>query len=229
MSPAGRPTVLAVVAAKDEADRIADTVRALGEIAAVDRVVVVDDGSTDATVAVARGSGATVLVAPRDLGKGGAIEGALRRLPEADVVLLADGDLGASAAALERILAPVLSGQADLAVAVLPRPPSGGFGLVKRAAGLAIRRVSGFTPFEPLSGQRAMTRQVLEACRPLAAGFGLETALTADAARLGFRIVEVPAPIEHRFTGKDVAGFLHRGRQGWDILRAVLPRLAGLR
>ena len=63
-----------------------------------------------------------------------------------------------------------------MAVAILPAPPSGGFGLVKSAAGRGIRRMSGFAPAAPLSGQRALSAECLRACRPLAPGFGDGTA-----------------------------------------------------
>jgi hypothetical protein len=69
----------------------------------------------------------------------------------------------------------------------------------------------------------------MRACLPLARGFGVEAGMLADAARLGFRVVEVPAAITHRFTRRDPAGFLHRGRQGADILRALVPRAVGWR
>lgn len=224
-----RPGVVALVAARDEADRIASTVRALGTIPAVERVVVIDDGSSDGTAAAAAAAGAAVLSAPRPVGKGGALEAALSKVPVAEVYLLADGDLGPSASALAGVLDAVLRGDADLAVGALPRPPSGGFGLVKRGARILIRAATGFDPSEPLSGQRAVRREVLEACRPIAPGFGVEVGMTADAARMGFRVVEVPAAVEHRFTRRDLAGFVHRGQQGWDILRAAVPRLLGLR
>jgi glycosyltransferase involved in cell wall biosynthesis len=223
------PRILVIVAARNETDRIADTVAGLGTLVGEGRVVVVDDGSTDATAAVAASAGARVLIAPRPLGKGAALEGALERLPLADVYLLADGDLGASSAELLPVLEAVLDDRADLAVAVPPPPPVGGFGLVKRLAQVLVAMSSGFRPGEPLSGQRALTRDVLESCRPLAPGFGIETGMTTDAARMGFRVLEVPAPVEHRFLGRDVAGFLHRGRQGIDVLRAALPRVLGVR
>lgn len=221
--------VASLVPARNEADRIADTVAALRSIPSVTEVVVVDDGSTDGTAVAAAAAGARVVVAPRNRGKGGALEGALDRLSPADVYLFADGDLGATAAALGPVLEAVLRGTADLAVAVLPPPLSGGFGLVKRVARWAIGAASGMRPREPISGQRAVTREVLEACRPLARGFGVEAAMTADAVRMGFRVIEVPAALEHRFTGRDLAGFRHRGRQGADILRAILPRLLRVR
>jgi len=118
---------------------------------------------------------------------------------------------------------------ADLAVAILPPAQGGGFGLVKRSAGRAIRLLSGFQPVEPLSGQRALTHEALEACRPLSAGFGVETGMTIDAVRRGFRVVEVRADLDHRATGRGLGGFAHRGRQGVDVVLAVLPRALGLR
>lgn len=221
--------VVALVAARDEGDRIGSTVAALRALPPVSEVVVVDDGSGDGTASTALAAGATVIRTERPRGKGRALEGALRRLPPAHVWLLADGDLGASAAELGSVLAPVLEGTADLAIGVFPPGPGGGFGLVKGASARAIRALTGFDAREPLSGQRALTADAMGALRPLARGFGLETAMTIDALRVGLRVVEVMAPLSHRPTFRDVRGFAHRGRQGLDIARAVLPRALGLR
>ncbi|HZD17515.1 MAG TPA: glycosyltransferase [Actinomycetota bacterium] len=221
--------VVALVAARDEADRIGKTATALGRLGPVSEIVVVDDGSRDGTASAARAAGAKVMRLERSRGKGRALEGALRRLPPADVWLMADGDLAEAAGELGPILAPVLAGEVDVAIGTFPPGPGGGFGLVKRAAGRAIRALTGLECQEPLSGQRALTRTAMEAVRPLSPGFGLETAMTIDAARAGLRVVEVPAPLSHRPTFRDLRGFAHRGRQGFDILRAVLPRALGLR
>jgi glycosyltransferase involved in cell wall biosynthesis len=222
--------VVAVIAARNEAGRIGDTVRAVASLSGVERVFVVENGSTDATVDEALAAGATVLVAPGRLGKGDAIESALDRIPSASVYLFLDGDLGASAAEAGRLLEPVLGGTADLAVAAFPRDRRhGGFGLVKRTTRWLIGALTKTFPDEPMSGQRAMTGEVLAGVRPLAGGFGLEMAMTVDALRLGFRLVEVPVAMEHRYTGRDLAGFAHRGRQGLDMLRAWLPRALRLR
>jgi hypothetical protein len=62
--------------------------------------------------------------------------------------------------------------------------------------------------------------------RPLAGGFGVETAMTIDAVRKGLRVVEIPIDgLEHRPTYRTPGGFVHRGWQGWDIAKAVLPRM----
>jgi hypothetical protein len=220
--------VVAIVAARNEAGTVGPTVRAIGAIPDVDEVVVADGASTDGTPGEARAAGARVLIGPNRDGKGGTLEGALQRVDPADVYLLLDADLGPTAGEGARLLAPVLAGQADLAIGTLPREPRhGGFRLVKRAAAAAIRRLSGFRATEPLSGQRAVTGECLAAVRPLAAGFGIEVAMTVDAVRAGFRVVEVPVSMTHVPTGRDLAGVLHRGRQGFDLLRVALPRVLG--
>jgi hypothetical protein len=215
---------LALIVARDEEGRIGPCVAALRDL--VTQVVVVDDASTDGTPAEATEAGATVLRVGRRLGKGAALEGALRRVGPAELWLFADGDLGETAKGLSALLDLVVAGDADVAIAAFPPARSGGFGLVKRAAAHAIRVQAGFEATEPLSGQRALTAEAMDRVRPLADGFGVETAMTIDAVRAGLRVIEVPIEgLDHRPTFRDPAGFLHRARQGWDIARAVGPRM----
>ncbi|HKX25375.1 MAG TPA: glycosyltransferase [Actinomycetota bacterium] len=217
--------VTAVVAARNEAGRVGATVRAIRQIEAVDDVVVADGGSDDGTAEEARSAGARVLVGPRRGGKGGSLEGALARIEPADVYLLLDADLGETAGEGRVVLDEVLSGRADLAIGVLPRQAGhGGFRLVKRTAHGLVQALSGFRSEEPLSGQRALSREVMTVARPLAPGFGVEAGMTVDAVRAGFRVAEVPVDMTHAVTGRTIAGFRHRARQGWDLLRAMLRR-----
>jgi hypothetical protein len=216
--------LVALVAARDEEGRIGPCVTALRGLAT--EVVVVDDASTDATPEEARAAGATVLRVDRRRGKGGALEGALERVGGADLWLLADGDLGETAQGLDTLVRLVEAGDVDVAIAAFPPARAGGFGLVKGAAAHLIRVQCGFDASEPLSGQRALTARAMELVRPLAPGFGVETAMTIDAVRAGLRVVEVPVDgLDHRPTYRDAPGFLHRARQGWDIARAAGPRL----
>ena len=225
----GHRRTVALVAARDEEATVGQTVNALRRLP-LDEIVVVDDGSTDATSAEALSAGATVLRIRGHAGKGGAMEGAIERLPPADVWLFADADLGSSAAGLEALLDVVASGRADLAIAMFPAQPGGGFGMVKRSSAAAIRLLTRVRVEEPLSGQRAVTGACLAAVRPLAGGFGIETAMTIDAVRAGFRVVEVPVPgLMHRPTGRSLRGFAHRARQGAQIGLAATARAVRLR
>jgi glucosyl-3-phosphoglycerate synthase len=127
------------------------------------------------------------------------------------------------------VLGAVLDGGLDVAVGRFPALGGGGFGLVRRLAGRLVERLGGVRLASPLSGQRALTREALWACRPLAGGFGMETAMSIDAGRLGLRVGEVPVDMRHRPTGRGPAGFAHRARQGLDVLAAAAPRALGLR
>jgi hypothetical protein len=218
-------TVVALVPAKDRADSVGATVEAILALGTVDRVVVVDDGSTDDTGALARAAGAEVLVLPENRGKGGAVLAGVEATPDADVYLLIDADVGPYAAEASALLGPVLEDRADLVIGVLPSPGSrGGFGNVRRLARAGIARACGFDARAPLSGQRAVRARYLRDLE--AAGrFGLEVAMTIDAVRAGARVVEVEVAMEHRHTGRSVSGFRHRGAQGLDIVGALWPRL----
>jgi hypothetical protein len=215
--------VVALVAAFEEAARIAATVSAVQDLA--DEVVVVDDGSKDATTSAALVAGATVLRASRRRGKGRALEEALERLPPAAVWLLVDGDLEGTASRLAPLVDALRQGRADVAIAAFPELRGGGFGMVKGTAARLIRAACGFDAREPLSGQRALTAAALAAVRPLAPGFGVEVGMTIDAVRAGLRVIEIPIDgLSHRPTGRGARGFAHRARQGADILGAAAVR-----
>jgi glycosyltransferase involved in cell wall biosynthesis len=223
------PSAVAVVAAHNEEVTVGQAIKELLAIEGVREVVVAVDGSVDNTAEEARRAGARVFVAPSRRGKGGALEAVLPSTDGAEVVLFVDADVGETASEAAKLLEVVRSGKADLAVGRLPALEGGGFGLVRGLAAWLVRALSGFRAAAPLSGQRAISGEALHACRPLAGGFGVETAMTIDAARLGFRILEVDVAMTHRPTGRGISGFLHRGGQGMDILRAVLPRALRLR
>lgn len=219
------PRVAVLIPAFNEEDMIADTVRAAIAMPGIDEVVVIDDGCEDETPFIAHEAGARVIQMFRNSGKGAALNRGVAET-DADIYLIVDADLGVSAAETCRLLEPLLADQADMSIAVMRAPPGhkGGFGLVMRLAKWAVRRYGGIRVTAPISGQRAIKRELIEAVGGFERGFGVETALTIDAARAGFRIVEVPLPLTHRLTGRDLKGFAHRARQFVDILRAVVRR-----
>lgn len=219
-----------IVPAKDEADRIGATVTAALALSGVDLVVVVDDGSTDQTGRVAKAAGARVVRHSRNRGKAAAMESgaeAVRLLDDETPrhLLFLDADLGETARAAEPLIKPVVAGEVDMTVAVfVTRVRLGGHGFVVKLARQGIERATGWTPTQPLNGQRCLTRAAFEAARPLAHGFGVETALTIDLLRRGFRVREVEVEMAHRATGTDWRAQLHRARQFRDVARALLAR-----
>ena len=214
-----------IVTAWNEADRLADTLRALKEAFPDARILVADDASSDATPHVVAQEGAELVRAPERLGKGGVANLAVERL-RADGALpelvLCDGDLGASAQHLPALVEALAD--ADLAVASFARRTGGGFGIALGFARWAIRRLTGLEPAAPISGQRALTAAAAQAVTPFAPGFGMEIGMTVDAHRAGLRLTEVELDLEHRSTGKTAPGFLHRARQLRDFLRVYLSR-----
>ena len=203
-----------LVAARDEADRIAATIATLRRDFPSAEVIVADGDSRDGTAHVAQEAGAAVVRFPRR-GKGEALSAAERAAPPGPL-LLCDADLRGS-------LAPLAGGDADLVVAAFSRRSGGGFGIAKRIAGDLIALRTGFMPCEPLSGQRRLSERARAATFPLAPGFGCEARMTIDALRAGLSVEEVEVDVEHRTTGRDLSGFLHRGRQLLDVLLATGP------
>jgi Glycosyl transferase family 2 len=213
--PRHRPEPLTIlIAARDEADRIAATIATLRRDFPSAEVIVADGDSRDGTAHVAEEAGAAV-VRVRRKGKGEALSAA-ERAASPGPLLLCDGDLRGS-------LAPLADSEADLVIASFSRRSGGGFGIAKRIARELIALRTGVAPREPLSGQRRLSERARAATFPLAPGFGCEARMTIDALRAGLSLQEVEVDLEHRATGRDLSGFLHRGRQLLDVLLAAGP------
>jgi len=203
-----------LVPARNEEERIGETVAALRRDFPDAEVIVVDGRSQDRTAKRAEEAGAAVIRVER-LGKGEALSAGERAAPPGPV-LLVDADLRGS-------LRQLAESDADLAVAAFTRRVGGGFGLAKRVGRELIRLRTGVAPREPLSGQRLVGTRARDACFPLASGFGCEVRMTIDALRAGLTLEEVELDLDHRATGRNAAGFLHRGRQVLDAALATGP------
>jgi glycosyltransferase involved in cell wall biosynthesis len=227
--------VAVVIPARNEADRIQATVTAAAALPCVGLVVVIDDGSKDATATVARRAGAAVMRHARNRGKGAAMETGAAAVSLVDQrehrdrprhLLFLDADLADTAVQAGPLVDPVIAGTADMTIAVFAATVKlGGHGLVVGLSGAGIRRATGWRPAQPLNGQRCLTRAAFEAARPLASGWGVETALTIDLVRKGLRITEVEVELAHRATGTGWRAQLHRAHQLTDVARALAVRL----
>lgn len=224
-----------VIPAKNEGERIVATIRAVREIPGADLVLVVDDGSSDDTAQRARAAGAEVVVHRHNQGKAaamrsggdavarfdGLIDGASER-----ALLFVDADLGATAVHCTPLVGPVLAGLADMTIALLPtqHEVAGGRGRAVELARAGISRATNWPATQPLSGIRCLSRPAFEAALPLAAGWGVEVALTIDLLRRGLRVEEIACDLQHRVSGDDLAGRMHRAAQYRDVARALAVR-----
>jgi glycosyltransferase involved in cell wall biosynthesis len=234
--------VAAIIAAKNEADRIESTISAVRQISGVDLVIVVDDGSSDATGRLAREAGAEVVTHARNRGKAAAMATGARVAADRDVsdpatsgrarlLLFIDADLEDSAANMAVLVAPVASGEADMTIAILPpQVTSGsGHGFVVRLARNGIERVTGWTATQPLSGMRCLSREAFDVASPLARGWGVEVGLTIDVLGARLRVLEVPCELQHRVSGADWRGQVHRAKQYRDVWLALAVRRVRVR
>jgi glycosyltransferase involved in cell wall biosynthesis len=220
---------IAIVAARNEADRIGAALAALLEAFPAVELWVADDASSDATRDIAMVGGARVVGRGRPHGKGANVTAAAEAMlsggPAPDrVVLLCDADLGRSAARLGPLVHAVEQGRCELAIAAFTRRIGGGVGAALGFSRWTVRRLAGVELEAPLSGQRALRVSTLRELLPFAPGFGLETGMDVDAARAGVEILEVELDLEHRATGRTPAGFAHRARQLRDIVRVYGSR-----
>lgn len=202
----------AIVPAYDEAETIGSVVDVLVASPLVDEVIVVDDGSTDATAAIAAARGARVVRLESNRGKGAALATGYAGT-DAEILMFVDADLiGLRSTHVENLLAPVRSGQAAMAVGVF------------EGGRIATDLAQVVAPF--LSGQRALRRELMETLSdPEQARFGVEVALTQHARRLGATVVEVELPdLTHRMKEEKaglVRGVWSRMKMYWEIVKVA--------
>ena len=167
-----RAPIVAIVCAKNEAQRIGPVLDVLMRKLPV---LVVNDGSTDATALVAQQKGAAVLNLPRNVGKGRAMLAGVNALPNARIVVFIDADLkGLRPEHIDRLVQPVVNGQFGMVVGM-------------RDYGNALNQVVQQLPL--ISGERAVRRDLLAAMPPQAwQGYAVETWMNHVVAKQGARI-----------------------------------------
>lgn len=219
---------IAVIPALNEAESIGRTVRGLNR-RLLDAIIVVDNGSTDATTDAARAAGAVVIAEP-ERGYGAAcaagVAAALRA--GAGIVVLLDGDASDDPGDLPALLAPLLDGSADFAVgsrvrgnveagALTPQQLFGNWLATRilRRYGLALTDIGPF---------RAVLAPALVRLDMQERTYGWSTEMLVKAARAGLRVREVPVSYRRRVGGKSKVAGTVRGsvRAAGVILRTTL-------
>jgi glycosyltransferase involved in cell wall biosynthesis len=185
-------------------------------------VVVVDDGSADATASVARAAGALVLSSPRNEGLGAAVRRGLRHATDglgASVVAFCDADGEYAPEELERFVEPILTGDADYVVGsrfagridhMLPHRRFGNVCLTKALAFCARTPITdGQSGYRAFSAAAARDAEVVH-------DYNYAQVLTLDLLAKGYRYAEVPISYHFRTAGRS---FVRLGR----YLRRVVP------
>ncbi|MFZ5965827.1 MAG: glycosyltransferase family 2 protein [Bacillota bacterium] len=218
--------ITVVMPAYNEGDRIGATLDALKKSKHVNRIVVIDDGSKDGTADIAAKKGAEVHRLEKNQGKGYALNyGIHYAVDTSEIVLLLDADLGDSAGEADKLISPIIEGLTDVTIARFPAASKkGGFGLVKKLARYGVKFYTGQMIYTSLSGQRAFKSDVLKKLGILPVDYGVEVGMTIDILRMGYRIQEVDVNMTHRETGRDLQGFVHRGKQFYQISKTLLKK-----
>jgi glycosyltransferase involved in cell wall biosynthesis len=217
-----------VIPALNEADVIGPLLSRIPS-GAVDEVVVVDNGSTDATAAEAVRAGARVVTEPRR-GYGSACWAGVQACsPSAEVVVFLDGDGSQRPEELPSVLSPIVAGRADFVLGARrlggAHPAHAAFGtravawLISRRYG---RRLTDIGPF------RAIRVDLLRRLGMRDRAFGWPAEMVVKAAALGARIEEVSVFHGPRLGGESkVSGtIVGSARAAYGFLRAAL-RAAG--
>lgn len=203
----------------------------------VRRIVVADNGSTDATTRVAQEGGAEVIPAPRR-GYGSACLAGLdhlRRTGPPDIVVFVDADWSDHAEELPGLIAPILAGEADLVIGsrILGRREPGALLPQARAGNLVacamIRLLYGHR-FTDLGPFRAIRWEALERLKMSDPNFGWTAEMQVKALRHGLRCSEVPVSYRRRVGVSKITGTVSGTiRAGYKILWTVLRYSKGKR
>ena len=195
-------------------------------------VYVFDNGSTDETASIAADQGAIVRKVPRR-GKGRTVRAMFRQV-SADFYVMVDGDGTYPADAVKDLLAPAISGDADMVVGDRfssnsydreNTRPLHGFG--NRLIRHLINLQAGATCVDVLSGYRVFSRVFVETIPVLSDGFEIEAEITLRALARDFSIAEIPVEYKERITGSESK--LRTFSDGARILKAILLILKNYR
>ena len=215
-----------IMPAYNESGRIGKTLEGIKDIEEINEIIVVDDGSADSTAEEAKAvksDKVKVFKLDRNRGKGYALNfGIKEALKNADIIGFLDADLGECSSEVIKLIRPVFDGEADVTIAQFPRAKKkGGMGLVKGLAKNSVYEMTGVELNASISGQRIFKREVIERFDTMPYGYGVEVGMSIDILRWGYKIKEVLVQMTHNETGRDLKGFIHRGKQYYHIKKVV--------
>lgn len=220
------PYISIIIPAYNEEVKIKDTLESIKGIEEINEIIVVDDGSTDKTTKIAsevNSEKIIVLKLDKNRGKGYALNYGLKiAMKNADIIGFLDADLGSSANDIKKLISPIINDEADVIIAKFPpAKKKGGLGFVKGLAKESVFEMTGVELDATLSGQRLFKKEVLEKFDEIPFGYGVEVGMTIDILKYGYKIKEVLVNMTHNETGRDLKGFIHRGKQYYHIKKVL--------
>ena len=220
----GAHRISVVIPARDEAPTVGGIVRAIAGLGFVAEVVVVDDGSTDATASEAAAAGARVIAATDGPGKGAAMWDGVAEA-QGDVVAFCDGDLeDFDGAFIEQLVATLIEAGEGVAMVKADYERAGEGGRVTELTArpaLALLHPALAHIAQPLGGEYAAWRAVLEQV-PFVKGYGVELGLLIDiATRFGVETIEQVHLGTRRHRNRPLSQL---GPQAQEVLAVALAR-----
>lgn len=207
--------IAAIIPAYNEERTVASVIRAVQDADVASEIIVVDDGSTDTTAAVAASVGAKVLSLPQNCGKAFAMKAGVG-YTDAELLVYLDADLmGLCSDHVWQLVEPVRRREADMTVGVF----RGGRWRTDLAQWIA--------PY--LSGQRALRRWIMDEMEGVETmGYGIERALTHFARRNRLQVRHVELLGVTQVTKEEKAGLWKGLRARVRMYRELvrLPRLS---
>lgn len=226
------PRVLVIVPAHNEEESLPRTLAEVREKAPGVDVLVVDDGSRDATPAVARAAGVAVLRHAVNLGVGGALQTGFRWAVAQgyDVGVQLDADGQHDPAYLAGLLAPVLEKRCNVSIGSRYVESTGYRAPLNRRLGMllfsgVVQAALGQRITDTTSGFRAYDRAVMQVCQHEFPKDFPDAPLLIALARRGFRLLEVPVVMRERQAGQS---FYTLGKQLYYPYKNLLASLMAL-
>jgi glycosyltransferase involved in cell wall biosynthesis len=221
--------VVVVIPTLNEQDSITDVVRAIPR-PPVDRIIIADGPSIDATPARAIEAGAEVIKVGRGYGR--ACASAIEAAPDAEIVIFMDGDGADDPTCIPDLIAPISAGTHDFVIGsrVTGKREPGSMAWHQIAAGLfagALLRVLYGARYTDMCAFRAIRREQLLRLQMREMTYGWNIEMQMRAARAGLRILEIPVPYRRRKGGTSkVAGSLSGTMRAATRIVATIARIA---
>ncbi len=229
MTDAAAARVALIIPTLNEAESIGAVIAGVPRTA-VDRIIVADSGSTDATAAIATAAGASVLDVGRGYGRA-CLAGA-RAATDADILVFMDGDGADDASRIADLVAPIAAGTHDFVIGSRARGVAArrSLGVHQIVAGHALGRAVGLlygVRYTDMCAFRAIRRDRLLALEMREMTYGWNLEMQMRAARAGFRVLELAVDNRPRIGGRSkVAGSLRGSLRAAARILSTFGRVA---